>query len=118
MAKGRNVVFFNEELSYYRQHPASITTNDEKLLLGAIAAHSRNLERARDVLSEPEIRRYESRIARQYRNLGYLYFRARQEGPARIAYANSLQRQFNFGVAIALVKTFAPKWVVAKYRQM
>ena len=118
LVKGRNVVFLNEELSYYRQHPTSITTDDEKLLLGAIAAHSRNLERARQVLSESEIRRYESRIARQYRNLGYLYFRAQQEGPARIAYANSLRRRFSFGVAIALVKTFAPRWVVAKYRHI
>jgi glycosyltransferase involved in cell wall biosynthesis len=116
LTKGRQVAFVNEELSYYRQHPTSITTNTEKLLLGGIAAHSRNLVRARDVLNPSEIRRYQSRIAGQYKNLGYLYFRAGKEPQARSAYANSLRQQFNFGVTLALAKTFAPRWIVSKYR--
>lgn len=117
VAKGRKVAFIDEELSYYRQHEASITRQYEQALLGSIATHTRNLERAQHDLSSKQAKCYRSRIARQYRYLGYFNFREGKVAEARSAYGQSLGLDFHWPVLVGLAKTFFPRWLVNAYRR-
>jgi len=117
VAKGRQVAFIDEELSDYRQHGSSVTRNNERLLLGSIASHTGNLQRVSLHLTNEQAKRYRSRIARQHRHLGYLYFRAGKFAESRLAYRQSASMDFHWATLYNLAKTYFPQWLVTAYRR-
>ncbi len=117
IAKGRQVAFIDEALSSYRQHEASITRNHERVLLGQIAAHTRNLERASLHLSKEQVGRYRSRIGRLHRHLGYAYFSVGKLAESRLAYRQSASLDFHWATLYNLTKTYFPQWLVTAYRR-
>jgi len=87
LARRATLGYLDEALAYYRQRPESLTHDDKRALIGFIRAHSANLERARDVLSDTEVSIVKQRLARQHFNLGYIYFTQMHMNEARRAYA-------------------------------
>lgn len=118
MAKGNGVAYIDEILSYYRQHEQSITKNVEAALMGSILAHTRNYDRAQDLLSIKEKEAYRIRISKQYFYLGYLYFREGRKKKARNAYLHSIEWTFKAKCGVAYLKTFIPTQAIAAYRKI
>jgi len=100
--------YLDEPLAYYRQRPASLMSDDERALVGFIRAHSANLERGRDVLSDEEKYAIKRRLARQKFNLGYLYFRRQRMIEARAAYAMIRDYDRSQYSWLANLKTYVP----------
>jgi glycosyltransferase involved in cell wall biosynthesis len=117
LAKKRRLAFINEVLSYYRQRDNSLTSNTEKYLAGHIFTLNENLKFGMDVFSEKEILKYKEKIAKEYFNLGYLYFTKIQMQKARTSYKQSLTLDFRAKTLIALIKTMIPNWMIRKYRK-
>jgi len=65
------VSYIDRPLSNYRQHPASVTRNLERLAAGFIFAHSRNLDRAKHRLSKMQADLCKRKLASQWFELGY-----------------------------------------------
>ena len=87
LARRVRLGYLDEVLSFARQRPGSLSRGDnEQITIGFIRAHSTNLERGRDVLSADEIEVIQSRLARQYMNLGYHYFNQGRMREARTSY--------------------------------
>lgn len=111
LAKKSNMAYVSDPLSYYRIRSSSMTHNNEALLLGAIAAHSKNLARGRDVLSPSEISIYKERIAKSNFHLGYYYFKNKNNNVCRKYYLRALFMKFKWKTLFAFLKTFLPLWL-------
>ena len=116
LAKGAHLAFIDETLSYYRQHAGSVISDAEQFFLGLISMHTKNFNRGIDVFSKPEIQMYKHKIAANYLALGRSYFRKMKKQDARAAYRQSLSLKWQGRTLLALLKTFAPNWLVEKYR--
>ena len=118
LAKNRRFTFVNEALSFYRQRSGSITSDQVQCLLGSIQLHRENLERGKEIFSERQVQLYRSKIARLLFNLGYAYYCRFRMKEARRAYKESLSADFRVNTLLAYWKTFLPRPVIARYRQV
>lgn len=112
LAKRCRIAFLDRELSYYRQRPGSLTSNQVDYLRGAVQIHSENLKRGMDVLTEHQIERYRAKIAQDLFSLGYECFKQMRLRESRQAYLQSVTTNFRTRTLIAYFKTFAPKALV------
>lgn len=118
LLKNQPFAFINETLSYYRQRPGSITSDQAQYLLGSIQVHKDNLKRGEGIFSKREERLYQSKIADFLFNLGYQQFRELKTKEAREAYGEALGLDFRIRYIIGYLKTYVSPAVVAKYRRL
>jgi glycosyltransferase involved in cell wall biosynthesis len=111
---GRRVrmVYIDRILSWYRQRPGSVMTNQEKAVVGAIKAHGTNLQRALDVLTPGEIASLRQRVAKYYFELAYVKYRqgSMRESREALMGARDLDRE-EFST-VAYLKTYLPTFLV------
>jgi glycosyltransferase involved in cell wall biosynthesis len=112
LAKGREVAYVDEILSYYRVHSASVTRDGERYHADLIIVHARNYERARPLLKPGEMRIYRSRIASHYRSLAHIYFTNRRFPEARRAYADANRWHWSWGSSYGYLKALVPVPIV------
>ncbi len=117
LARCGRLAFINEVLAYYRRHEKSITSDPGRALEGSIFAHSRNLERGRDILSKEEIRTCEERIAMNYFYFGVHHFQNSEVQIARDAYRKSWALKPRPRTVAAYLKTYVPAGIVKAYRK-
>jgi glycosyltransferase involved in cell wall biosynthesis len=117
LLKNQPFAFINEALSYYRQRPGSITSDQAQYLLGSIQVHKDNLKRGEGIFSKRDESLYQSKIADFLFNLGYQQFRALKTREAREAYGEALRLDFRIPYIIGYLKTFVSPAVVAQYRR-
>ena len=108
LARRARLGYLDEALAYYRQRVQSVMHNEEHALLGFIRAHSTNLQRGSDVLSADEARVINQRLARQYFNLGYHYFKQGRKREARTAYTTARAYDEAAYSWPAYLKTYVP----------
>lgn len=118
LLKDRRAAFIDELLSFYRIRARSISSDLIKHLKGSVQLHTENLTRGADVFSPDEARRYKSKIAALYCDLGYQYFCQSQARAARAAYKRSMSFTFRPKSLAAYLKTFAPERAVRAYRRV
>lgn len=112
LARRTKIGYINRALAYYRQHEASITKKSELAVRGAIAAHSANLERGRDVFSGEEVASLRRMLAGHYCSLAYLRFLALDMRDARSCYQRARVYDPAVFSRIAYLKTFIPRTLV------
>ncbi len=117
LVKGKEVIFINQILSYYRQHDSSITQDDEKSLIGSIYSHTKNLERGRSVFSVEETEVYSERIAQNHMHLAHQYFEKfkMKESRRHLLMARVLSQ--NVQIVFPLIKSFVPKFIIHLYKK-
>ncbi|MBI3776883.1 MAG: glycosyltransferase [Gammaproteobacteria bacterium] len=108
LARRARLGYLDEALAYYRQRSQSLMTDEERALLGFIRAHSTNLQRGSDVFSAAEVHIINQRLARQYFNLGYYYFRQGRKREARTAYSTARDYDESAYSRSAYLKTYVP----------
>lgn len=113
LARRGSVAFLDEALAYYRQRPSSLMSDNERALIGFIRAHSANLTRGKDVLSDEEKNIIKSRLAKQYFYLGYNYFSKGKMREARASYASARNYDRSIYSRYAWLKTFLPYFIVS-----
>ena len=118
LANNLPFAFLNQPLSYYRQRSGSIMSDQLRYLLATVQIHRENLERGREQFNEQELRIYRSKIAEFLFTLGYVYFCRNSIKDARLAYKQSLDSRFRISTLLGYLKTFVPRPVVTKYRQL
>ncbi len=116
LAKQRRLAFLDEELSYYRQRPGSVTSDSVVYLLGTIQMHMDNLRRGMEVFSEREAALYRSKIAQYLFDLGYGFFKRMNVRDSRDAYRRSMGMKFRAQTLVAYLKTFVPEGIISRYR--
>lgn len=104
--------FLNKALSSYRQHPASITRNFEKLETDTAAFHIHNYHRLCAVLTFSQALRLRTRIAGCVRSVAYLRYQQYRFIVARSEYRKSLQWRLNSEAVLGYLKTFLPVGLV------
>ena len=112
LARRAKIGFIDEGLAYYRQRADSLVHDNIKQLLGAIAAHTANLDRGKSVFSNSEVYVLKDRIARRYFNLGYAFYLGKSMLEARESYLKC--REFNadrFSL-FSYIKTFIPVYMI------
>jgi glycosyltransferase involved in cell wall biosynthesis len=82
--------FIDHVYSCYRQHSGSITRDKALLIRGGIAVREKNLDRGSQILTNNEMRRIRRKLAREYRKLGYLYYKNHNRKEARQCYRKSM----------------------------
>src|ERR1043166_3290744 len=100
--------YIDETLAYYRRHTGNITSNEEKMALGAIVAKTRNLERGRSVFTAEEIRYCRQALSKHYFSLGYLQARSDRKAAARMSYLRSARLRPTGKALLAYLKTLLP----------
>ena len=108
LAKGREVAYIDEVLSYYRIHDASVTRDIERYHRDLIRVHARNYERAAHSLEPVEQRIYRRRIASHCESLGYYYFARFRLDDARKSYQDANRWYRRWHSSAAYLKTFLP----------
>jgi len=101
------VAYLDRVLSYYRQHPDSVTRNLERLATGFIFAHSKNLERAKTRLNTHQINICKKKLAAQWFEVGH-HQRVRGARSQSVrSFLKSLVISFSAKTLIALIKTIS-----------
>lgn len=117
IARRATLGYLDEALAYYRQRAQSLMTDEERALLGFIRAHSTNLQRGSDVFSAAEARIINQRLARQYFNLGYHYFKQGRKREARKAYSTARDYDESAYSRSAYLKTYVPAPLVRAWQR-
>ena len=101
-------VFVNRVYSQYRRHSSSITHDEERMILGLIAAGEKNLERGEGRFTKREIKILKRQLASKYRSMGYFYYISKNKKLARKYYINSFCFDRRFRYLLSLVKVSLP----------
>jgi len=109
LVRGRNVGFVDRPLSSYRRHARGLTNDAIRVLASGIAAHSRNLERAKSMLRPEEAKACHIRLARQYCYLGNALVRAGRISASRDCYRRSFRFRPGLRASLLWIKTFLPR---------
>jgi len=109
--------YLDRVLSSYRQHPDSITKNEERLLLDSTNLHLYNYDRLQHRLPPAVARSYRQKIARYFSELAYVRYRKYDLAGARSAYLNALKLAFDAKSTIGLMKSSLPKPILRRLRE-
>lgn len=118
LLKKHRFAFVEEVLSYYRQRPGSITSDQMKYLGGAVRIHRDNLARGRDVFSRREKQLYKRKIAQFLYDFGYAQSCSLAVNQGRQAYVESMATYFLPRALLAYLKTFVPQSAARRLRQI
>jgi len=100
--------YVDEVLAYYRRHASNITSNTEKMSVGAIEARLRNFERGKGRFSEEEVQYCRRRLSVHFLYLGDIKAQNGDREGARRSYLRSVGWWPTGRVIPALLKTFVP----------
>jgi len=108
LARGREVLFLDRRLSFYRFHESNMSLNAERMLIDQVKLHERNFADATGEFSRPEVAAYRRKLARIHLDLGYFYFRQGRLAEARSVYRKALRWKLAGTGLQAYAKTFLP----------
>jgi glycosyltransferase involved in cell wall biosynthesis len=117
LAMRTSFAYIDQPLAYYRIHGLSVSANEERMLLGAIRAKTRNIERGRSILSNVDLRYCKKVLAEHYFSLGYVAARKGAKGDALAAYASSARLRCTGSVVLAMAKLALPRALTDLARQ-
>ena len=101
--------YLNRPLSFYRQHPVSITRNQEKFLLDSVLLMKNSFKRIENLLTPEQRSKFSYRIARALGDIGYLNYRQYRHGQARAAYSEAMSWLPELNLFKGYIKTFIPE---------
>jgi glycosyltransferase involved in cell wall biosynthesis len=106
MIENGRVALVDEPLNAYRQHAGSLMKAGARTIADSVRAHVRNYVRSSRRLSGGQRKRYRSRIASLYFDLGYDHWLHGRTVDARAAYGRSMMWRPTLQAGMAWGKTF------------